>query len=155
MSEFKHIVRMAGRDLEGKKKVVVALADLRGVGPNLAYMILNALKIESRMRLGALTDEQIAEIESNLKDPSRIGVPSWALNRRRDLDTGSNFHLVGAELQMAVKEDIDREKDTASWRGVRHSLGLKVRGQRTRCTGRKGRTIGAKKTAVAPASAKE
>ena len=34
-----------------------------------------------------------------------------------------------------------REKTSGSWRGIRHMFGLKVRGQRTRCTGRKGGAV--------------
>ncbi|MEM4165256.1 MAG: 30S ribosomal protein S13 [Nitrososphaerales archaeon] len=54
---------------------------------------------------------------------------------------------MGADLELAVKNDIEREKMVGSWRGIRHSLGLKVRGQRTRTTGRKGRTVGVRKSA--------
>lgn len=53
--------------------------------------------------------------------------------------------MVGAELIYFVKEDIEREKRIKSWRGVRHALGLKVRGQRTRTTGRLGVTVGVRK----------
>ncbi len=147
MSEFKHIVRVKGKDLEGSKKLIAALADLRGVGLNLAYALVNALRLDPKMRLGFLSDAEINEIEKGLSDPSRIGIPSWKLNRRKSVDTGLNYHLIGADLDLAVKSDVEREKIVGSWRGIRHSLGLKVRGQRTRTTGRKGRTIGVRKSA--------
>lgn len=152
MGEFKHIVRMSGNDIDGKKKAGLALADLKGVGPNLAYMFLNALKIDSRLRFGTLNDEQIAEIEAALRNPSSVGIPSWTLNRRKSLDTGSDNHFITADLQMTIIRDIEREKSVMSWRGVRHSLGLKVRGQRTRCSGRKGRSVGVAKIARVPAA---
>ena len=50
------------------------------------------------------------------------------------------------------KTDLDRERALQSWRGVRHSLGLKVRGQRTRCTGRGGGAIGVSKAAIKQAA---
>ncbi len=150
MSEFKYIVRIQGKDLDGKKKVAAAMANLKGVGPSLANMILNSLKIDTRLRFGALSDEQIAKIEASIKDPGNLGIPSWALNRRKNIDTGTDLHVIAADLQMTLKRDIDREKSVGSWRGVRHSLGLKVRGQRTRCTGRKGRSVGVRKTVRAP-----
>ncbi len=153
MSEFKHIVRIAGKDINGKKKVAAALADMKGVGANLSHMILNSLKIDSRLRFGALNDEQITEIAASLKDPSKLGIPNWALNRRKNIDTGSDIHVIGADLQITLRRDIERERVAGSWRGVRHSLGLKVRGQRTRCTGRKGRSVGVRKTVRAPARA--
>jgi small subunit ribosomal protein S13 len=46
-------------------------------------------------------------------------------------------------------QDIERERITASWRGYRHLSGLKVRGQRTRCTGRKGGAVGVAKGGLA------
>jgi small subunit ribosomal protein S13 len=46
---------------------------------------------------------------------------------------------------LTVKSDIDLMKEIKCWRGIRHMLGLKVRGQRTRTTGRTGITVGVKK----------
>jgi small subunit ribosomal protein S13 len=57
--------------------------------------------------------------------------------------------LTGSELLYYVKEDIEREKRIKSWRGIRHALGLKVRGQRTRTTGRTGITVGVKRKKTA------
>lgn len=147
MSEFKHIVRIKGKDLDGSKKLVAALADLKGVGLNLAYAVVNALRLDPKVRLGFLSEAEINEIEKGLSDPSRIGIPAWKFNRRKSPDDGLNYHLIGADLEFAVRSDIEREKMIGSWRGVRHSLGLKVRGQRTRTTGRKGRTVGVRKSA--------
>jgi small subunit ribosomal protein S13 len=148
LSEFRHIVRIKGKDLDGSKKLVAALADLKGVGLNLAYAIINALRLDPKARLGSLSEAEINEIEKGLSDPSRIGIPAWKLNRRKDPIDGLNYHLIGADLEFAVRSDIEREKMIGSWRGVRHSLGLKVRGQRTRTTGRKGRTVGVRKSAA-------
>ena len=147
MPEFKHIVRIAGTDVSGSKEVIAALSDVKGIGWNVAHAIVNLLDIDPRMRLGYLTDEQIGSIERAIKDIKRLKVPSWMLNRPRDLETGEDLHLIGADLEFAVKRDIDREKAVQSWRGVRHMLGLKVRGQRTRTTGRKGQTVGVRKRA--------
>ncbi|MBI2184557.1 MAG: 30S ribosomal protein S13 [Thaumarchaeota archaeon] len=153
MSEFRHIVRIAGRDLDGKKKVAAALSDIKGVGDNLGQSLLTSLRIDGRLRLGTLGEQQIIQIENGLKDLSKVGIPDWMFNRRKDIDRGSSVHFIGSDLNMIIKEDIEREKQSGSWRGIRHSFGLKVRGQRTRTTGRKGRTIGVKKVAIAAAAA--
>ena len=151
--EFKYIVRVAGRDLDGTKKVVPAIAEIKGVGDSYANAMVASLKLDSRARLGQLTDRQLQQIEQSLKDPSMLNLPPWLLNRRKDIDTGSNFHRFGSDLDFMIKGDLDREKNILSWRGVRHSLGLKVRGQRTRTTGRKGRTVGVKKSSLQAAQA--
>lgn len=153
MSEFKHIVRIAGKDLDGNKKVAFALADIKGVGQNLAHSILSNLKIEPKLRLGNLSDSQISNVQDAIKNPAKIGLPEWMTNRRKDIETGTTLHLIGSDLEFTVRSDIEREKNVLSWRGIRHSLGLKVRGQRTRTTGRKGRTIGVKKAEIKAAQA--
>ena len=144
-SEFKHIVRIAGKDLDGMKKVATALVDIKGISHNLANAIVNALKIDSRMKLGVLNDKQISEIQDCLKDLTKIGIPAFMLNHKKDPETGIDTHYIGSDLGFVLKTEIEREKTLASWRGVRHSLGLKVRGQRTRTTGRKGRAVGVRK----------
>jgi len=152
-SEFRYLVRIRGKDLEGRKKLIPAIADLRGVGDNFAQSIVSSLGLDPKMRLGTLSDSQLKELEKALTDGSSLKVPQWAFNRRRDPETGETKQLVGSDLDFAIKTDMDREKTVQSWRGVRHGLGLKVRGQRTRTTGRKGRTVGVRKSALQAAAA--
>jgi len=142
---FKHIVRIAGTDLDGSKKVVYALADIRGIGVTTAYAITRTLGIDPEARLGFLSDSDIKKLEEAVLNLATIGLPSWLFNRRKDYTTGKDLHLVGSDLIMAVKFDVDRMKKIRCWRGIRHMLGLKVRGQRTRTTGRFGPTVGVKR----------
>lgn len=152
-SEFRYLVRIKGKDLEGRKKLIPALADLRGVGDNFAQSVVNSLGLDPKLRLGTLSDSQLRDLEKALLDGSSLKVPQWAFNRRRDPETGETKLLIGTDLEIAVKNDMEREKVVQSWRGVRHGLGLKVRGQRTRTTGRKGRTVGVRKSALQAAAA--
>jgi len=144
-AEFKHIVRVAGVDLDGSMKATHGLALIKGVGLNLARMVLRAAGIDPEMRVGHFTDQQVKKIEEILSNPLKYGIPRWALNRQRDPETGSDLHLIGADLEFAVKSDIDLMKKIKCWKGLRHAWGLKVRGQRTRTTGRKGGAVGVTK----------
>ncbi|MER3602144.1 MAG: 30S ribosomal protein S13 [Nitrososphaerota archaeon] len=154
LSEFRQIVRLRGQDISGAKNVLAALASISGIGWNLARAICHQLKIDVRLRLGQLKERELAALEEALKDPSALKLPGWMYNRQRNPETGSTLHLTGSDLELAVKADIKRERDMQSWRGVRHSLGLKVRGQRTKTTGRKGPAVGVRKKAVAPGEQK-
>ncbi len=147
MSEesFRYIVRIAGTDVDGSLKTAWGLAEIKGIGVNLAYAMCRMLGIDPEKRIGFLTDSEIKKIEEALKDLSSYGIPDWMLNRRKDYTSGKNLHLIGAELIFHVKQDIEREKRIKSYRGIRHALGLKVRGQRTRTTGRLGVTVGVRK----------
>ncbi len=78
------------------------------------------------------------------------------VNRQKDPYSGDNIHLVGPDLELMNREDINLQKKLKSYTGVRHALGLPVRGQRTRTSFRKGTTIGvSRKKAVQPAKKKE
>ena len=147
------MIRILGNDIPGDKKMVVGLTQIKGIGYMFANTLLSILKINSNQRIGHLTDEQISSIENVIKNPS-ANFPSWFLNRRKDIETGENQHLLTSDIAFAIRNDVEREKTTGSWRGYRHMYGLKVRGQRTRCTGRKGGAVGvAKGGKVMPAHA--
>jgi small subunit ribosomal protein S13 len=152
-SEYKHILRIAGKDIEGGKKLIVALSEVKGVGYNFAQVLIQSLNINPNMRVGFLTENDIREIEQAISNPARAGIPQWYLNRRKNMDDGSNNHMITSDLDFAASNDIEREKLVMSWRGYRHMFGLRVRGQCTRTTGRRGGAVGVKKVKVMPGAA--
>jgi small subunit ribosomal protein S13 len=152
-SEYKHILRIAGKDIEGTKKLIVALSEIKGIGYNFAQVLTQSLTINPNMRVGFLTDNDIREIEQAISNPARAGIPQWYLNRRKNMDDGSNYHMITSDLDFAASNDIEREKIVMSWRGYRHMFGLRVRGQCTRTTGRKGGAVGVKKVKAMPGAA--
>ena len=143
--QFKYIVRIAGTDIDGKLKLPYGLAEIKGIGYTTALAIARILGLDPDMRIGFLTEEEIRKIEDAVKDLTRLGLPAWLYNRRKDYETGVDKHLIGADLIFHARRDIEREIRIGSWRGVRHKLGLKVRGQRTATTGRLGMTVGVRK----------
>ncbi len=144
-SEYRYIVRIAGKDVDGSKKLMVALSEIRGVGFNFAQILLNTLKIDPNVRMGFLSENDVTEIENAIRDPAKFGLPSWLMNRQKDIEKGSTAHIITSDWDISIKNDIEREKGVMSWRGFRHMMGLKVRGQRTRTTGRKGGAVGVRK----------
>ncbi|MDQ3727908.1 MAG: 30S ribosomal protein S13 [Thermoproteota archaeon] len=152
-SEYKHILRIAGKDIEGGKKLIVALSEIKGVGYNFAQVLIQSLNINPNMRVGLLTENDIREIEQVISNPARAGIPQWYLNRRKNMDDGSNNHMITSDLDFAASNDIEREKLVMSWRGYRHMFGLRVRGQCTRTTGRRGGAVGVKKVKAMPGAA--
>jgi small subunit ribosomal protein S13 len=144
-AEFRHIVRVIDKDLDGTKTIVDALSDIKGIGVRLATIIAREAGISPEMRIGYLSSDKIEEIEKIIRNLADQGLPSWLLNRRKDLETGKDKHLISSDIDLQIKADIEREKSIWSWRGYRHAYGLKVRGQRTRTTGRTGKTVGVSK----------
>ena len=102
--------------------------------------------------MGSLSEGELSKLEDAIRDPAKHGIPSRLFNRRKDLDSGRDMHLVGPDLALRTKADLDLMKDIRSWKGIRHSLGLKVRGQRTRTTGRSGKAVGVKKKVLMEAA---
>jgi small subunit ribosomal protein S13 len=141
-AEFKHIIRIGGSDIDGQESLIQGLARIRGVGLRMSKTILAHLGMDPNDRLGFITDEHIDAIEAILDDPLAAGFPYWFVNRPRDRMSGKMLHLTGSDLDFANRNDIDRLRRIKSWRGTRHSLGLKVRGQHTRTTGRGGVAVG-------------
>ncbi len=150
------IIRMAGRDIRGSYSIIGALMQVKGLGYNMAHAL--ALQAERQYgikmdtKIGTLSEEQTGKIESLLKDPSRAGIPTYMLNRRKDLESGADMHVTGTDLTISVKQDIDRDIKNQTWRGFRHMYGQRVRGQRTRSTGRTGATVGVTKAKVEAAA---
>ena len=134
-----------GNDIPGDKKLIVGLTQIRGVGRTFANTLSIKLNMKPNENIGYLKDDQIKMIEDVIKNPDSFEFPTWFLNRRKDVETGKDLHLSTSEIALSVRNDIERERITNSWRGYRHMFGLKVRGQRTRCTGRKGGAVGVKK----------
>ena len=143
--EFRHIVRILGTDSAGTLKVSYSVSSIKGVSRSLANAILKKANISPDLRSGFLTEADISKIEDIVKDPSKYNLPIWLFNRRKDSDSGKDMHLISADLVLRTKTDIDEAKNIRSWRGYRHAYGLKVRGQRTKTTGRSGKSLGVKK----------
>jgi small subunit ribosomal protein S13 len=115
------MLRIAGVLIPGKKRLVIALTAVKGVGVSMSQSILDELKIEYDKRADDLTEKQ-----------------------EGDLRTRIEKELVEGELTRKVSMDIKRIQDIGTYRGYRHRRKLPVRGQTSR---RNARTKRGKKTA--------
>ncbi len=139
--EIKHLVRIVNTDLDGHKSVQYALTGLKGIGIRTARILANNAGIEPTEIIGSLDDSEVEKLKKTIDDFGAV-VPAWMLNRRKDIATGKDKHLIGVDLVLSVTDDINIMKKTRSYCGIRHERGLRVHGQRTRSTGRSGATVG-------------
>ncbi len=128
--------------VDGNAKVEHGLTQIRGIGRRFAQAMIKIAGIDSNLRIGAIAEKDLNRIEEIIMNPIENGIPNWMVNRTKDLRTGEDLHVVGNKLEITVRRDIDRMKKIKSYKGVRHHLKLKVRGQKTKSTGRHGLVIG-------------
>lgn len=131
-SNFRHLVRIANTDLNGNKYPADALRKIRGIDVMFAHALCVVANIDNTQKIGYLDEGGVARLDAAIKSPTSHHIPAWLFNRRRDYETGEDKHLITADLQFTKENDIKRLKKIKSRRGIRHILGLPLRGQRTR-----------------------
>merc|ERR1712172_443737 len=77
--------------------------------------------------------------------PRQYKIPDWFLNRQKDWKDGTFGQSISNGLDTKLREDLERLKKIRAHRGLRHHWLLRVRGQHTKTTGRRGRTVGVAK----------
>ena len=124
------MARIAGVDLPNNKRGEVGLTYIFGIGRSSARKILTELNIDVNTKVKDWTDDQITAIRSKI----------------------ANEYKIEGELRSSVQLNIKRLMDIGCYRGIRHRLGLPVRGQSTKNNARtrKGRkkTVANKKKAT-------
>ena len=118
--------------------------------PNHPYQgerIAEEAGVDRRETFGALDDETIEEVV-DLVEGFAAETPDWLANHRNDFFAGETTHETGNDLELTRRQDINRMKMIDAYKGVRHKRGQKVRGQRTRSTGRSEGTIGVNVEAI-------
>merc|ERR1719290_739465 len=80
-------------------------------------------------------------LTSIMQNPRQYKIPDWFLNRQRDMKDGKTNQVMANILDNKIREDLERLKKIRAHRGLRHYWGLRVRGQHTKTTGHKGKTV--------------
>jgi small subunit ribosomal protein S13 len=145
--DIRYFVRIGQTDLDGTKSVERSLTGLNGIGHRAARIIAEEAGVDRRETFGALDDETIEEVV-DLVEGFAEETPDWLANHRNDFFDGETTHRTGNDLDLTRRQDINRMKMIDSYKGARHKRGQKVRGQRTKSTGRSEGTIGVNVEAI-------
>ncbi len=108
------MARIAGVDIPREKRVVIALTYIYGVGRTRAEHTLAAAEVDPSTRVRDLTDDEVVRLRQHI----------------------DNSYRVEGDLRREVANNIKRKIEIGSYQGVRHRLGLPVRGQRTHTNAR-------------------
>ncbi len=120
------MARIVGIDLPENKRIDIGLTLIYGIGRSNVVEILEKAKVDGGKKINQLSGEELGRITKIIDE-----------------------FLTEGDLRKKIAQDIQRLKTINSYRGLRHTKGLPVRGQRTRCNARtkrgKRKTIGALK----------
>jgi small subunit ribosomal protein S13 len=142
--DIKYFVRVRNTDLDGTRSVQIALTKIPGIGRITAQAISRLAKVNPLDIMGKLDDAGVDRLRE-VVDNYGPQVPRWMLNRPADPYTGEGKHLLSTDVLIAKEDDVNRMRKIRCYRGIRHETGQKVRGQRTKSTGRTGTTVGVKR----------
>ncbi|MCR4392162.1 MAG: 30S ribosomal protein S13 [Candidatus Acetothermia bacterium] len=107
------MARIAGINLPAKKRIEVALTYIYGIGPSRARQILQRTRVDPNTKVMDLTEQEVTAL-------------------RREVEAC----VVEGDLRRQVRNDIQRLIDIGCYRGIRHKVGLPVRGQKTQSNAR-------------------
>ena len=123
------MARIAGIDIPKNKRGVIALKYIFGIGKSRAKEILAKSKVDESTKVQDWTDKEIHDIREEVGD-----------------------YTIEGELRSEIQLNIKRLMDIGCYRGIRHRIGLPLRGQRTKNNSRtrkgKRKTVANKKKAI-------
>uniref|UniRef100_G3VXJ6 Small ribosomal subunit protein uS13 n=1 Tax=Sarcophilus harrisii TaxID=9305 RepID=G3VXJ6_SARHA len=170
--KFQHILRVLNTNIDGRRKIAFAITAIKnvstlfedrdyifaficilyasefvltGVGRRYAHVVLRKADIDLTKRAGELTEDEVERVITIMQNPRQYKIPDWFLNRQKDVKDGKYSQVLANGLDNKLREDLERLKKIRAHRGLRHFWGLRVRGQHTKTTGRRGRTVGVSK----------
>ncbi|XP_065183847.1 small ribosomal subunit protein uS13 [Sycon ciliatum] len=143
--KFQYVLRVLNTNIDGRQKVMFALTSIKGVGRRYSNIVLKKADIDLNKRAGELSEDEVERIVAILQNPRQYKIPDWFLNRQKDIKDGKFSQIISNQLEHKLREDLERLKKIRAHRGLRHYWGVRVRGQHTKTTGRKGRTVGVAK----------
>nr|6ZU5_SS0 Chain SS0, uS13 [Paranosema locustae] len=141
-AQIQHIIRMLNTNIDGSRRVVHALTQIKGIGKRMSDAIVKRTGVDASKRMGALSASELELLQDGIQNPAKYGIPRWMFNHQFDAVDGTDSHLIGNQIDANLRFYIEKGKKMKHIRVCRLARGLKVRGQRTKSNGRGGKTIG-------------
>lgn len=152
--KVKAIIRLMDTDVDGNTRLIKSLIKVYGIKFAMANAVCTYYNLDQNKKIGLFQPDELKKIEDLVRNP-KGKLPSWLLNRRKDPETGEDQHVISTDLKMKKDFDIKMMRKMKSYKGMRHSFGLPVRGQSTRAHFRHGKSLGVSKKKVAAPAAKK
>jgi ribosomal protein S13 len=144
-------LRLLNTNVDGKRKIMYALTEIKGVGRRYSNLVCKKADVDlnkrsvfdpvlatlslTSTRAGELNSDELERIVTIIQNPTQFKIPTWFLNRQKDIVDGKNSQILSNAVDSKLREDLERLKKIRAHRGLRHFWGLRVRGQHTKTTG--------------------
>ena len=128
-----------------------ALTEIKGVGRRYSNLVCKKADVDLNKRwvtkitdfihlnvcdrAGELNSDELERIVTIIQNPTQFKIPTWFLNRQKDIVDGKNSQILSNGVDSKLRDDLERLKKIRAHRGLRHFWGLRVRGQHTKTTG--------------------
>ena len=131
-----------------------ALTEIKGVGRRYSNIVCKKADVDLNKRCvvwnssnglsnsrfaiasaGELNSDELERLVTIIQNPTQFKIPTWFLNRQKDIVDGKNSQILSNGVDSKLRDDLERLKKIRAHRGLRHSWGLRVRGQHTKTTG--------------------
>ncbi len=134
--DFQHILRILNTNIDGRRNIVFALTAIKGIGRRFSDLVCKKAEIDPTKRAGELNADEIERVVAIVQNPLQFKIPVWFLNRQKDYKTGKSIHTSSNNVDIKLRDSLERMKKIRAHRGLRHYWGVKCRGQHTCTTGR-------------------
>ena len=149
MEEMKELVRILHTDLKGSSNIYTGLTRIKGFSWATSAAICKLTGIKRNKKAGLLEDSEIKKIEETARQIS-TKLPKFLVNMSKSSEDKPR-HLEGSDLELDLKMKLKKLREIQSYKGIRHAMGLPVRGQKTKSNFRKGKSVGVVKKKGQPA----
>ncbi|GAA5981580.1 hypothetical protein JCM10908_004164, partial [Rhodotorula pacifica] len=106
--QFQHILRLLNTNVDGKRKIMYALTEIKGVGRRYANLVCKKADVDLAKRAGELNPDELERIVTIMQNPGQFKIPQWFVNRQRDIVDGKSGHLLSNQLDSKMREDLER-----------------------------------------------
>ncbi|KAK1052425.1 ribosomal 40S subunit protein S18B [Friedmanniomyces endolithicus] len=127
-SSFQFILRLLNTNVDGKQKVMYALTKIKVVGRRYSNLVCKKADVDLNKRAGELTSEELERIVTIIQNPTQYKIPTWFLNRQRDIVDGKDSQVLANGVDSKLRDDLERVEKIRAHRGLRHYWGLRVKG---------------------------
>ena len=141
-ANFRDLLRMFNTNVDGKYCLSIALTQIKGIGRRFAKACCQKAGLNPLMRAGEISEKDEENLIKIISEPVKNGLPLWMINHRKEQETGLDVHINSNMFSQQWRIELERLRRAKANRGIRHNNNIKVRGQRTKCTGRRQGVVG-------------